>query len=146
MEKTVSFSPAYDENHSIHGVNLRFLLKGPEGAVQFLLSTNWHLPHIQSELEGRVDHLFCHPLPADLGYHSPVPRYERHEPLTLNCDVLGGGPCYYDGSGLNAEPVYERLLREGSAGVWAALEEYYKEIFEETVPCCWPRESGQERR
>ena len=68
------------------------------------------------------------PLPADLGYHSPKPRYEDQSAMD-DCDILGG-ECYYDGSGLNAERVYERLLREGDQGVWLALEGYYEDVFE----------------
>ena len=49
-----------------------------------------------------------------------------------SCDVLEDG-WYYDGSSLNAEPVYQRLLREGNDGVWAELEGYYAEMFKERV-------------
>ena len=106
-----------------------------------------------------------HPLPADLGYHSPVPRYDGqqavgaqrtqwremtteerttlHVPAGLKipfavptdtwtpCPWLDGRRCYADGSSLNAEPVFQRLLREGDAGVWQALEEYWQETFGE---------------
>lgn len=34
-----------------------------------------------------------------------------------------------DGSTLNAEPVFEILLKEGSAGVWRELREYYDRTF-----------------
>lgn len=37
----------------------------------------------------------------DLGYHSPEPMYDGHEPLTQHCDVTGGA-CYYGGTGLGA--------------------------------------------
>ncbi len=132
FRREISFEPAYDwrdKNGGIHGVNLRFLLTGPEGAVQFVLYTNWQLPEVMKELEARPNHSLCHPMPADLGYHSPVPRYVGQEIMTIDCECLGGKPCYYDGSSFNARPVYERLLREGDAGVWAALEDYYKETF-----------------
>jgi hypothetical protein len=54
--------------------------------------------------------------------------WDGQEPISDDCDILGG-KCYYDGSGLNAEPVYELLLREGSDGVWKSLGEYYNECF-----------------
>ena len=141
FHQSVTFKPAYDrrnsdpkKNYGIHGVEIRFVLKGDKGAVQFLLYTNWHLPHVQEELDTKIDnkypHFSCHPLPADLGYHSPTPRYEEQVKMD-NCDLLEQGYCYYDGSGLNAESVYQQLLTEGDTGVWTKLEEFYKEIFEE---------------
>lgn len=137
MERVVEFTPAYDKRHpdpkknyGIHGVNIKFLLKGAEGAVQFLLFTNWFLPEVQAELdEKHIDHLPCHPQPADLGYHSLKPMYEGHKSITKRCPDIGGKPCYYDGSGLAAEHIFEVLVRHGEDAVWKELEEYYAEIF-----------------
>lgn len=213
FQEITEFSPAFDrrdpdpkKNFGIHGVELRMVLKGPEGAVQFVLYTNWQLPHVREEqdkstietiaaatrpkrhvirIEGvaassdrvakMLDEIesavvpydegnmqlrcFYHPLAADLGVHSPKPLYpdqlpmgaekfdfERKETLqgaTGNieiptrvktgtfdpCPWLDGKPCYYDGSTLNAEPVFEILLKEGSAGVWRELREYYDRTF-----------------
>jgi hypothetical protein len=140
--REITIEPAFDKrstdpnkNYGIHGCNLRFVLKGPLGAVQFLLMTNWQLPHVTEEFLKRPvqdeTHLRCFylPLPADLGYHSPKPTYKGQKSMGP-CEYLDGKPCYYDGSGLNAEPVYERMLKEGSKGVWAELEDYYKSTFE----------------
>lgn len=165
--------PDPHKDYGIHGVELRMVLQGPEGAVQFLLYTNWQLPHVQREMDekaierirdrdddGKMQlRCFYHPLPADLGYHSPKPMYEGQSamgsekfdwertetlkgeagsikiPTTIAtgtfdpCEYVGGGPCYYDGSTLNAEPIYEVLLREGSAGVWRELRAYYDATF-----------------
>jgi hypothetical protein len=152
MERIIEFFPAYDKrdpdpakNYGIHGVNLRFLLKGDKGAIQFVVHTNWMLPYVQEEHDAKTVHkilegdslylrepFFLHkPMPANLGYHSPVPVREWQEkPSFETCEVLCG-PCYYDGSASNAEPVFNRLLAEGDAGVWAVLEDYYKELFGE---------------
>ena len=73
--------------------------------------------------------LFFLPMPADLGYHSYEPRYEWQDPITDSCEYLNGKPCYYDGSGLNAERIYEVLLERGSDGVWQELESFYNEVF-----------------
>lgn len=136
MERIIEFSPAYDKRpkYGIHGVELRMVLKGPEGAVQFLLYTNWHLAHVQKELDEWVDshypHLSCHPLPADLGYHSPVPRFEGHALINDDpCPYLDGKPCYYDGSGLNAKQIYKVLVEEGGEAVWRELEYFYHKVF-----------------
>ena len=143
MEKIVKFNPAFDKRSSepgkdygIHGVDLRMILKGDKGAVQFVLYTNWHLPHVQKELISKtvgknsfyLETIFA-PMPADLGYHSYIPIYEGQSIESECCQYLDGKPCYYDGSGLNAERIYEVLLNEGSDGVWRELEKYYNELF-----------------
>lgn len=150
MEKIVKFYPAFDKrnpdpnkNYGIHGVDLKMVLKGDKGAVQFVLFTNWQLPHVIQEFDkkvlqdaakGKLDDIsircWYHPMPADLGYHSYTPLYEGQDICTESCEYLDGKPCYYDGSGLNAERIYEVLLREGSDGVWGKLEDFYKELFE----------------
>ena len=141
FEKIVMMTPAYDKRHKdpnknygIHGVNLKMVLKGKMGAVQFVVYTNWQLPHVTEEMlqnprqRNSVD-MFFMPMPADLGYHSYKPRYEGQTLLTESCEYLDGKPCYYDGSSLNAETIYETLLEEGSDGVWRELENCYNEIF-----------------
>jgi hypothetical protein len=143
LEKIVKFYPAFDRrndpkgNYGIHGVDMRMVLKGDKGVVQFVLYTNWQLPHVQEELNNKAigqDSIYIsailNPLPADLGYHSPVPQYEGQSIASESCEYLDGKPCYYDGSGLNAERIYEVLLKEGSDGVWRELEDYYNMIFE----------------
>lgn len=175
LEQLTTFYPAYDKrdddpkkNYGIHGVELRMVLVGPEGAVQFVLYTNWHLPHVTSEYRERLKMMvqndspmtwLTEPLPADFGVHSRVPLYEGQLPMgaermdfenteTLHgetgdieipmrvttgtftpCEYLDGAPCYYDGSTLQAERIYDVLLREGSEGVWAELRAYYEEKF-----------------
>jgi hypothetical protein len=143
IERIVTFSPAYDKRpkYGVHGVELRMVLKGTEGAVQFVLYTKWQLPHVTKEtdestalqthdLQLRLD-CFYHPQPAYLGYHSLVPRYEGQTPVRDSCEYLDGKPCYYGGSGLAADRIYEVLLREGSDGVWRELEAYYAQTFED---------------
>lgn len=149
MEKLIKFYPAFDKrnpepgkNYGIHGVDLRMILKGDKGVVQFVLYTNWMLPHVTKEMDRRTlkearegtlndISLWCtyHPQPADLGYHSPVPMYEGQNVCSESCEYLDGKPCYYDGSGLNAESIYEVLLKEGSDGVWRELKDFYKNVF-----------------
>lgn len=143
MKKEITFSPAFDKrnknpnkNYGINGVDIRFVLSGELGATQFVLCTNWHLPNVQKELiEGaykkgisRMETLLS-PLPADVGYHSPVPQYEGQTIISESCPYLNGKPCYYEGSGLQAKKVFDILIEKGDAGVWEYLEEYYIEKF-----------------
>ena len=140
FRREMTIAPAYDKrspdpskDYGIHGCNLRFVLTGPEGAVQFVLYTNWQLPHVTEELIARVQdeigiRAFFLPLPADLGYHSPKPLYEGQTSMGA-CPYLDGKDCYYDGSGLDAERVYNKMLEGGSDAVWAELEDYYQSTF-----------------
>lgn len=148
LERITELTPAWDrtdpdpnKSYGIHSVELRMVLKGPLGATQFVLYTNWHLPEVSTrllqrpiEVIGSDPHWSVRPQPADVGYHSPTPRYEGQPCTQEECEYLDGKPCYYDGSGLAAEDMYVVLLREGSEGVWRELEEQYKELFTQAEP------------
>lgn len=138
--REIRFYPAFDKrspdpnkNYGIHGVELAFFLKGPHGAVQFKVSTNWQLPHVQAEIDGKVPnsqfpYMFHEPMAVDLGYHSKNPMRDGQEPMSGNCDVIGG-TCYYDGSVLEANRIFNTLREEGDKGVWRELEIYYRAVF-----------------
>lgn len=143
MERIVKFYPAYDKrdknpskNYGISGVKMGMYLKGKLGTIQFVVSTHWHLPHVQNELVkknvGDALGLKCSfiPSPTDLGYHSPKPLYEGQEPITENCEWTGG-ICYYDGSGLRADDVFKILVEKGDEDVWKFLEQEYIDRFGE---------------
>jgi hypothetical protein len=139
MEKIVTITAAYDKRHDdpsknygVHGCELRMVLRGELGATQFVLFTNWQLPHVAEEFKARdVSRSLLEPMPAGFGYHSPKPMYEGQDVVGDSCEYLDGKPCYYDGGGLYAETVFERMLKEGDEGVWAELEQSYVERFGE---------------
>lgn len=121
----IEFMPAFDKRNSdpakncgIHGVKMRWLYGDEKGVIQFLVYTNWQLPQVEAEMEkDRPPFRILRPMAADLGYHSPVPQYEDQKSLTASCPHLDGRPCFYDGSGLNAEDVFDLLVREGGDAV-----------------------------
>lgn len=151
MEHIIRFEPGYDcirfecasdskdckpnsgGSHGRHGLQIRFVVKGEEGAVQFLLYTSW-LP--QQMLESSIGSLAIFdwgsgsPIPADLGYHSKTPHYENQKPITDECEFFDG-PCYYDGSGLNAAHAMYALVNGGDEALWKFLEDYYRTVFED---------------
>lgn len=142
LQRIVDLSPAWDrrhpdpnKNYGIHGVELRMVLTGPLGATQFVVYTNWHLPHVMAEQLARHSgsprdvELFFSPMAADVGYHSPVPLYEGQQSMG-SCPYLDGQECYYDGSGLRAKEWFREIfLPLGSDGIWEALEKEYRERF-----------------
>ena len=139
LRREVVVSPAFDKRHpdkhpdyGILGAEIRFHLIGEQGAAQFVIYTNWQLPEVTKELDSRLasrefPHLMCRPLPAYVGYHRLTPAYEGQDSLAESCDLLGGRPCYYNGSGLRAQDVYESMLREGDVAIWRELEQVYRE-------------------
>jgi hypothetical protein len=146
LTREIRFQAAYDrrstdpkKNYGIHGVTMTWYVKGPEGAVQFQVFTNWQVPKVRAEQEereraGNPWPLCCvAPMPSDLGYHSHTPRYEGQSPMSDTCEITGG-TCYYDGSTLNAEPIFDILTLEGEEACWKAIENYYRSTFNETQP------------
>lgn len=125
FEKTVMAEPAWDrrkEGYGIHGVELRFYLKGKKGAIQFIVSTGWYLPELD------MSSMPCYPRGSDLGYHSPKPIRDRQSVMYGDCELTGGN-CYFGGSGLRADRVVEVMIREGSEGVWREMEKEYYNVF-----------------
>ena len=135
FKKSVTFAPAYDKrdpdpskNYGIGGVRIRFVLVGPKGAVQFLLLTDWYPAHVQREVNPH--NIFASelkPRGADVGYHSPKPRYDGQESMGP-CEHLDGAECFYDGSGLRAMEWVPEFLEGGDAWVWRKLEGVYREV------------------
>jgi hypothetical protein len=138
LMREVIVRPAFDKrsddpkkNYGVHGAELAFYLKGGHGAIQFVIYTNWMLPYVQAETDARPPsnshpYLFHKPIPADIGYHSRVPRYQGQSLMTEHCDVIDG-PCYYDGSSLQAQDVFDIMIEGGTDALWAEMERQYKE-------------------
>lgn len=131
LRRETRWEPAFDrveEGYGVHGVNCRWLLFGDQGVVQFLIYTNWNLPEVRARLEReRFEHLFCRPLAADFGHHWSTPTYEGEQTMNT-CDLLPEGKCFYDGSGLYAKKVLDRLISEGSEAVWSEMEAEYARL------------------
>jgi uncharacterized protein (TIGR02996 family) len=136
--RRVECSPAFDrrssdpaQNYGVGCAKLRWILIGPKGAVQFVLYTNWHLPHVADEFEASTHRsTLLRPLPADVGYHSLQPRYEGQEVMDEACRYLDGRPCYYDGSSLTAQTAFTALVASGDDAIWGLLESYYADTFD----------------
>lgn len=125
--RIVEIDPSFDKRNSGHGIGsamLRMILKGEEGAVQFVMMTGWYLESINLGLGSMRD-----PMGFDLGYHSPKPMYEDQKIVRDDCPYLDGKPCYYDGSSLRAEEVTKTLIEEGHEAVWNRLEKEYDRRF-----------------
>lgn len=139
--RRIDFHSAFDKrnadpskDYGIHGIEIRFLLIGPKGAVHFLIMTNWQMSHIRKDMERREYQLgekihtcLVRPLPADLGTHTPVPTYDGQETNDY-CDVLPKGKCYYAGSAMAADGLFTVMTDKGIEAMWAELEAEYKAL------------------
>lgn len=141
FERIVEMSPAFDrrnpdpnKNYGIGSVRIKFVLKGEHGATHFMFSSGWYLPHVRDELardlfrtptRQNLDTSFA-PTGYDVGYHDTTPHYEGQEAQN-DCPYLNGKPCYTDGSALASDVMLDKLIREGSEGVWRELREWYDE-------------------
>lgn len=131
MERQIEFIPADSPTGLMY---IWFVLKGERGAVHFSLSTDWMWPEEMKKRQagrGRNDRSWFYPIGFAMGYHSPVPSEDESCPQ--DCPYLGGRPCYYTQSFLQADAMLDILLSTGTAGVWPALEEKYRERFGELV-------------
>lgn len=141
MQKTITLTPAYDrrnpdpaKNYGQHGVDLWFVLRGPKGAITFRLFTDWLLPHVAKELKAKGHRPLSdwEPEVAGVTFHSLGPRPNNEAVPQGPCEWLGGQPCHsHMSSVIHEKEIAARLLKEGSDGVWAALEDYYREVFGE---------------
>ncbi len=139
LGREVIFTPGFDKrtsnpatNYGISGGSMTFLVKGDEGAVQFVIGCGWYP-------ESAVSHLLSHydndgreiahsikPMGYDVGYHSKVPMFEGQEPMG-KCNICD--PCYYDGSVLMADEWAKEFMIGGTAWLWPKLESEYAERF-----------------
>ena len=127
-------SPNSGGFHGVHGLEIRFICIGQDGAVHFLLSTGW-LPQavepspvgVRALERNRMGGISV--LPMDLGYHSKTPQYDGQKICQKHCQYLNGRSCYYDGSSLNANDAFYALVNGGEKGIWKFLDEYYESVF-----------------
>ena len=140
FRRVTEWTPAYNrvpEGYGRHGMDLRFVLVGAKGAVQFVLFTNWLTSWDRMDNEkggvrcpdGRRRKDDLGPMPADLGYHAKEPQYDGQSPNRTSCEYIDG-VCYYDGSGLNAEDVFDVFTDKGEEAMWKLLEGVYHAQFD----------------
>ena len=141
FEKIVNFSVPFDKRHTepsknygIGSMQIWFILKKGEKAVQVLISTNSYLhstiqeykrTHPNFPMEDDYEGFSCH----DIGYHSNKPMYECQK--AMKCNLLKKGKCYYDGSSLRGrdDKIAENFIKNGQDWVWKYLEDEWNRMF-----------------
>lgn len=130
LEECVQFVPGYNcpkpGGHGVHGMEVRWFLRGPDGAVVLSMATDFipgeRWPGHGLSPSGHHDWT-RHPDGFGLQYHSRVPRYEGHD-AEGRCDLIGA-PCYLDMWLSGADEPVKRFVAEGERAIWDALEAAY---------------------
>ena len=131
IHKSSDCKPNSGWSHGKHGLEIKFVVKGDKGAIQFLLYTGW-IPQYskRDSISGLyINNWGSFVLPADLGYHSKEPMYEGQDTIVDSCVYCDGLPCYYDGSSLNASDAMYTLVNGGDKALWEFLKGFYNHIF-----------------
>jgi hypothetical protein len=122
LQKVIMFTKAFDrrnsdpsKNYGVGAVRIIFALKGDEGATNFTIFTDFYLPEV-------TEMLSCHSpsFGADLGWHSKERMYEDQTAISEECK-LTDGPCFYDGTGLGGERLFNLFVAEGEQAMWEEL-------------------------
>jgi hypothetical protein len=155
LERRILFFPAFDrtdpdpsKDYGVGCLEIRFLLDGPAGSVEFQLLIQAYLPHVMERrlqrlkrdvLAGKSDFLlrnFIEPNPLDICRWSA-------ERLTEDDTYFDAGisyfrnhlPCYYSYEFRNpqdersVDAAYAALVQGGDAALWKYLEDYYYREF-----------------
>lgn len=127
FETAVVFEPGYNDrggDYGVHGMDFRFLLRGPKGAAGFVMTTGW-VPGERGVNPG-VAGLF--PMAMDVAYHAHSPQREGQERSAEKCPYLDGQPCFSEGAFMAAEPVLAAFIVRGDAAVWETLREWHDNL------------------
>ena len=144
FERIVRFKPAYDKrnpepskNYGVHCADMFMVLKGSKGAIVFTVFTGWYLPSTIDWWKSRnlatVESVKG--WGADIGYHSknPIREWQTDTNKNESCQWCDNEPCWYDGSGLQAQELFQKFVSQGEEIVWQTLEEWYHSEFDNVL-------------
>lgn len=142
LKRQCEFVPGFDKRHEdpmknygISGGKFIFVVSGERGAVHFVCGANMYPDSAIAHLVGHYSNSAAEfaesvkPMGYDVGYHSPKPIYEG-QIAHSDCEWIGGD-CYSDGSALRAAEWMDEFAARGTAWLWPALEQEYRERFDE---------------
>lgn len=97
----------------------------------------WDRHYVLSGPKGAITLGISRPMPTDsriltdIGYHSPVPHsYGTH----MNECPFMEGECWYDGSSLAGQTMWEEYEANGDLdGLWERLEDWYHGTFDQEI-------------
>ena len=138
LVKIKKIYPAFDKrdpipskNYGISPERELYAVVGEVGAMAFDIFTDRFRPHVAEELG--EDDIICHyPMGGCVNYHfRQCPEDWKDYAKAQDCDLLGGQPCYCDGSALAGDDMLALFKRRGEEGVFQALTKRYHDAVEE---------------
>lgn len=96
-----------------------YVVRDERGAVVLAVMLRPEGP-VPTEVAEIYDRIF--PFMADVGYHSPTSNGGE---FNEDCPVLGCH-CYYDGSGMAAQPFRDLFVADDDEGIFSELEMLHK--------------------
>jgi len=143
LERISRISGAYDltshpRNYGISPMRMYFAVKGPKGGVSVTLSTSWYLPQNQARSFDMYTKGYpFNPLEElmqpkwwDVSQHHKEPMYED-QTGHADCELVDG-LCFSDGTSLWGQEAWlPGFLHGGSEWLFARLEDYYRNVFED---------------
>lgn len=134
-EQLVTCTPAFEardpdpsKDYGIGGVQISFAERRGDLVIECSFFTDWYLPETQEKLSRQPRGTYYKPIPLCNGIYWHYPKKTNEYQYEQKECILSGGSCYGEaGSALYAEKITERLLREGAAGVWAEIDQAFKE-------------------
>ncbi len=138
LRKEIKFVPGrpYRKGYGACGASLYYFLHGPKGTVQFGILTGWYDDATLDEWKSQNYHPTA--MSSGIDYHAHVAQYGGQTPREGPCDFTGG-QCYCDGSSLQGQELFKRMILEGDDIVWEALLERYNHLI-------GPSEAGSQPR
>lgn len=137
LEESVQFTPGYNcpveggSGHGVHGMEVRWYLRGPAGAAFLTMITDWlpgeRRPGHGLSPNGRYEHWDLYPGGFGTGCHARVPQYEGQDLSERDCCVISG-PCYSDVHLSGADEPVRHFVAEGEQAIWDALETAYARL------------------
>ena len=141
LEESVQFTPGYNcpvegwNGHGVHGMEISWFLRGPDGAVRLRMGTDWipgelHPGHGLSPDGMRSSPMYrggwsTDPRGCGLSWHSRVPLYEGA--TGEQCCYIDG-QCYFDETPSGADPAVAEFIQRGEQAIFDALEEAYQRM------------------
>lgn len=125
-ERQVFVTPAFDfrggedDNYGQHSAELTFVKAGKRKVVHVTFFTGWSVSGERTIMDGQDIGFMCPGLGTHHRYKKDAPEYASYHD---DCSYTGG-KCYFElGSGLYGDTILDRLVNEGSYGVWDEIEQ-----------------------
>lgn len=113
------FRGGEDDNYGQHSAELTFVKSGKRKVVSVTIYTGWSVSGERVIMDGQDIGFMCTGLGTHYHYKKDASEYASYHD---DCPFTGG-KCYFElGSSLYGDTILDRLINEGSYGIWDEIE------------------------